>query len=335
MINFSLKKILSIFFILLFAGIIVMGLVISRNDQVFRSTNYLVDHTRDVLEKAATIFSITTDIETGTRGYVITGDSSFLEPFEKSKNIIYYQVVKLRDLCIDNPAQQRRIDSIGNLINKRVGFALQTVKMRNECGFEDAQLMISTREGKSYMDSVQTLFTQFRNDEINRLNGQKEANQRSIIAFNRASYALLIGAIILLISVALVIRYYLAARTRAEEKLLYHSYIISNASDAIIASDMNFNITVWNTAAERLYEYSKEEVLGKPAFEIVQTEHRTLSDKEGAIKKVKETGEWHGELTLITKSGKRIPILSSVSTITDRNGKTIGFISVNKNISGG
>src|SRR4030095_3049996 len=99
-------------------------------------TSQLVDHTNKVLREATETFSIIKDFESGSRGYVITGDSNYLEHYAIAKINISGHIKKLKELTTDNPSQQKRIDSLLVLIDKRITFSQQSIQLKNEKGFE-------------------------------------------------------------------------------------------------------------------------------------------------------------------------------------------------------
>ena len=61
------------------------------------------------------------------------------------------------------------------------------------------------------------------------------------------------------------------ARVKAESSKVDIKTILDNVSDAIISIDNDMKITSWNTAAESIYGFKKEEVLGKPIGEITRS----------------------------------------------------------------
>src|SRR6266852_8360806 len=98
---------------LMLAGI---GVVAYRSIGALTSTSRLVTHTHQVLEHIAEVLSLLKDAETGQRGYVITGDEAFLEPYQAGTSNVHTVVKELRDLTADNPNQQKRIDQAEPLI---------------------------------------------------------------------------------------------------------------------------------------------------------------------------------------------------------------------------
>ncbi len=119
---------------------------------------------------------------------------------------------------------------------------------------------------------------------------------------------------------------------KAEEKIIQSTYMINNATDAIIASDLNWSINSYNNAAQKIYGFEPEEVLGKIAEEVFVTEFMNGTKREFLLA-LKHNGSWNGEVLQKRKDGVKIPILSSLSINRDNEGNAIGFIAVNRDIS--
>jgi PAS domain S-box-containing protein len=88
----------------------------------------------------------------------------------------------------------------------------------------------------------------------------------------------------------------------------------------------------WNHAAERIYGWKAEEVIGKSGAEILQTEFLTISRPE-AIKQLIESGEYNAEVSQPRKDGTKIYIETRTTALRDTNGKTIGYVSINRDIT--
>ena len=103
--------------------------------------------------------------------------------------------------------------------------------------------------------------------------------------------------------------------------------VVENAHDAIIARDLKGRIIVWNEAAERLYGYSAEEMIGGSIFKIIPeekiAEHSTWI---AAAKSGQGTGPLRTER--LTRDGKRISIVISVSPVIARTGEVVGISAI-------
>src|SRR5690606_15727308 len=83
-------------------------------------------------------------------------------------------------------------------------------------------------------------------------------------------------------------------RIKADEFLRYQAYLLSNVSDAIISTDINFNIKTWNSAAEKLYGWQADEVIGKSMEQVLQTTYLHDSKERAWLALLKES-KWSEE----------------------------------------
>lgn len=99
--------------------------------------------------------------------------------------------------------------------------------------------------------------------------------------------------------------------------------IVENANDAIIARDLDSRVIAWNKAAERIYGYSAEEMIGSSIYRIVPEDR--IKEHELWIEKAKR-GKGTGPLRTLRccKNGDLIPIVITVSPIIARNGEVLG-----------
>ena len=128
------------------------------------ATSQLVNHTNNVLSEARQTLSLMKDIESGGRGYAITGDSNYLEYFTIAKDDVYNHVEKLRELTKDNTAQQIRIDFLSALIDRGIGFSLQCIQARNEKGLEASAGLMAGLRGKFYTDKIRKVTSEIQQD---------------------------------------------------------------------------------------------------------------------------------------------------------------------------
>ena len=87
-------------------------------------------HTTDVLETLQKALDAMVDQETGVRGYLITGDEKFLEPYHRGGNAYTAAIKKIKTLTSDDPAQQSRLDELNELAKKwRSGIAEREIAL--------------------------------------------------------------------------------------------------------------------------------------------------------------------------------------------------------------
>lgn len=119
---------------------------------------------------------------------------------------------------------------------------------------------------------------------------------------------------------------------KAEMVLSYQAKLLSDISDAVIATNRDMEITSWNRAATELYGWTEKEVLGKPIDSVVRTNFEK-KDQKITLEVFKSKGEWSGEVIQFNKNSEPINILSSVRSLYDSEGEFIGAVAVNKDIT--
>jgi PAS domain S-box-containing protein len=121
-------------------------------------------------------------------------------------------------------------------------------------------------------------------------------------------------------------------RKRAEQQLLFHANVVQSISDAVIATDTQYTILSWNKAAETLYGWTQEEVLGKAASDILWYEFPYNPPDEWK-EHLQTRGYWKGQVIHKRKDGTQARVMASVSQVKDSNGTIIGAVAANRDIT--
>ena len=119
---------------------------------------------------------------------------------------------------------------------------------------------------------------------------------------------------------------------RAEEQILHQARLLAQVNDAVISTDENFVLTSWNPAAERIYGWKAEEVIGKRGDQIFHTELPGKPRSE-IIQALTEKGEFSAEVIQSRRDGSRIQIEARTVALHDEHGKLTGYVSVNRDIT--
>ena len=119
---------------------------------------------------------------------------------------------------------------------------------------------------------------------------------------------------------------------RAEEVLTRQALVFENLYDALIISDPTGKIIDWNPAAERIYGFTREEVLGSTVALWLYPEDAT--DLNGRILEALERdGRWEGEIRFIRKDGRRGVAETVVVPMFDAEGRRVGALGVNRDVT--
>ncbi|MEJ5863395.1 response regulator [Pseudomonas farsensis] len=115
-----------------------------------------VEHTDRVIGNANETVKLSIDMETGMRGFLITGDERFLDPYEVAKPRIFSSLDSLRGLVIDNPQQVDRIDRLVALQRAWNEFGSEMIAQRRANG--EYQASIGNGRGKRITDEIRKEF---------------------------------------------------------------------------------------------------------------------------------------------------------------------------------
>ena len=121
-------------------------------------------------------------------------------------------------------------------------------------------------------------------------------------------------------------------RWKSEEQARYHAGLLAGISDAVLSTDIDFNIRVWNKPAEKLYGWTAEEVIGKPFPEIVNPVYAGAT-RDVAVADFFARGSWRGEAIHRRKDGEQINVLTSVALVHGPDGEPSGIVAVNRDVT--
>jgi PAS domain S-box-containing protein len=116
------------------------------------------------------------------------------------------------------------------------------------------------------------------------------------------------------------------------DDLFYYETLISCIDDLIISTDKEFKIKTWNAAAERIYELTAEEAIGRKSNELAFVQYINTTHEE-AVKKIVNENYWKGLVKIITLSGKEIILQSIITTVRDSQKRKLGYVGVSRDVT--
>ncbi|HEY9734847.1 MAG TPA: response regulator [Trichocoleus sp.] len=144
-------------------SIIGIGAYRTTKDLIINSQ--LEAHTYQVLDQLNALETALVNAETGQRGYIVTGQERYLEPYQDALAAIDQQLEALERLVSDNPTQQQRFSGIEPLVVARLDRLRQGVELRRNSGFEAAQAFTLTDEGRRLMQQIRVILAQMEEEE--------------------------------------------------------------------------------------------------------------------------------------------------------------------------
>jgi PAS domain S-box-containing protein len=137
--------------------ILAVGGIAYLNTQRLIEAHQRVIQTHEVQEKLDFILSAHLDAETGQRGFIITGEERYLEPYNAAIGRIQQNFDALADLIRDNPAQQKSLQQIREMSDAKIAELRETIQPRRESGLPGALPIFANGRGKKIMDDLRGL----------------------------------------------------------------------------------------------------------------------------------------------------------------------------------
>src|SRR6266446_8681742 len=312
-----------------------------RNTARFAEASEWRKHTYEVLRNLDETVARLVDAETGQRGYLLTGDEAYFEPYSAAIKNIDQTIGNLKSLTSDNANQQKRIQILEPLVEQKLAELQQTIDLRKNKGPTAANRVVLEGSGRQAMDQIRAVVAEMTNEEEDLLRLRtKKANE----SVKRTSRTILAGT---LVSISLLVLCFgllnreLSERKRAQETLgkseKRFSTTLSSIGDAVIATDMNGAVTFMNSVAQSLTGWSQADATGKSmdlVFDIVNKE--TRRPVENPVKKVFREGKVVGladHTILLSKDGKEFDIEDSAAPILTDAGEGFGVVLVFRDIT--
>jgi len=167
---------------------LVTGYTASQNIISLRDGAKHMERTHVVLSSLKNILSYVKDVETGQRGFIITGDEKYLQPYHLGRSSLQAELDKVREFVRDSPVQRDLLIQVEAKVKAKLAELDETILLRRENGFDAARAVVATDRGKQAMESLRADLSDMEREESRlrekRINEMGEANRQ---AFNSAT----------------------------------------------------------------------------------------------------------------------------------------------------
>ncbi len=326
---------------------VVVAIIVANTALSYRNTVQLfaaaegVAHSEQVQSALEQVLTSAAEAETGQRGYIITGNERYLDPFKSAEQRIDAEVSSLAQLTRDNGDQEAEVPRLQRFIVQKLDEMRLTIAVRKENGDDAARALVLTDRGRVAMDSLHAV--------VDRM----ESRERATIAEKTADYkhsrdwalsaGLAAGLTALVLVTAFVTLQQRSFRSRAvaadelfEQKELFRTTLAS-IGDAVISTDRGARVTFLNPVAEQLTGWRSSEAEGEPlasVFEIVNEETRAPVQNP-ALRALRDGSvvALQNHTVLVAKSGAETPIDDSAAPIRDAHGMMTGAVLIFRDIT--
>jgi PAS domain S-box-containing protein len=323
-------------FSLLLILLIVNGVITRRQLGVQVGDQVWVTHTQQVLFEVSQTESLLKDAETGQRGFLYTGDSKYLAPYDLAVDQVAGHIDRLAELTADNPREQARISELRGLVAAKLSELGQTISYYRAGQPEEAKALVVSDHGRVLMDRIRTLTDEMVQEEDSLWAARSATYEKSVrvtiaciyLASGLAAVGLGFLAYFILHAINLRERH---ARQLAEREEWFR-VTLTSLGDAVIATDEQGQVTFLNTVAEELMGVKVEQAKGRAITEVFRIfNESTLLPVENPVKIVMELGRIVGlaNHTVLERSdGVMIPIEDSAAPIRDDRERLVGVVLV-------
>jgi PAS domain S-box-containing protein len=246
--------------------LVIAGIGVWTLRQVAES-DFWVDHTREVISTNQRLLSDVKDAESAERGYIITGDQGYLDPYRSASADIPPRVEKLLQLTADNPTQQRRIKNLQGLVEKRMAVFNDALRQRSESGFTAAEAVVIPGQGRTVMKQIRAASEEIGAEEEKLLQERMHTRQARLrngfIAGLIAALVALVGLIFAPIDVRRAVSQRNAAEQEKAESEATARALFEAAAQAILVVDQSGRIVMANPSTEKMLGYTQNELIGQ------------------------------------------------------------------------
>jgi len=160
-----------------------------------------VEHTHQVLDASESLLGHLVDAETGQRGYLLTGDRSYLAPYDTGLAAGDRDYARLLELTADNPLQRQRLAVVRLDIDQRTQVLVQSIQLHDSGRQEAALTLIRSGRGKQLIDQIRQQLREFSAEENQllkmRQQGYDSARERAEFGSEFATLLIILCALLL------------------------------------------------------------------------------------------------------------------------------------------
>ena len=239
-----------------------------------------VTHTHEVISALYKLRATIDEAEAGQRGYLVTNDLNYLEPYNEAKSKVEDLVEHLIALTVDNPQKTNQFKVLRQLIKSKIDLLEELIQIQRKTGFEAARARVISDGGSAQMENIRNKIAELVEDENILL---RERTEKAEEQLRRASNQLLmftVAAAIFQSILAILGAVSLKSRQRALAKL---KAVLNSMDEGLIQTDSSGNVTYINPAAERMLALTKQKARGLALSEVFKIVDDTEDKSEPEI----------------------------------------------------
>jgi methyl-accepting chemotaxis protein len=265
--------------------LLAIGGVSYDNTSKLIETRQRVTHTNDVLTALDHLIAGLIDAETGQRGFLLTHEDTYLEPYRSALASLQLLSLELDRLVMDSPKQQARALALKPSIRAKLDELDETIRVARDNGNAASLEIVRSGRGKKYMDDIRAVVRDMRGDEFASLRqADIDARERADLTFHSITYGTGLAALMLSLIGFLV--------TRSVTTPLRETIASLSASSSEILAGTSQQATGAQEQAAAIAE-------------TVATVDEVVQTSDQAAQRAKGVSESAGRTVELSKSGRK------------------------------
>jgi PAS domain S-box-containing protein len=332
----------------LWLGIVLLLIVLAVNGYVtflsfqrVNKDNGVVEHSQRVLLETERLKSLIVDAETGQRGYLITGDEHYLEPYNRAVQQVGGQLDRVASLTTDVALQRNQVQQLRDQCDAKLQELAETIALARSGQTDAAKARVLSNVGKNLMDDVRTSIAEIEGlerglhaDRVSEMKAStRSARSAFVIATSIAAAALLVFGGLL----AREMRNADAAAAAVLEQKKWLDTTLRSIGDAVLATDTSGRVVFLNEVAATLTGYTSKQARGQPLAQVFAIFNEvTREPAEDPVAKVIYTGAVVGlaNHTILRRAdATEVAIDDSAAPIRNAQGDLIGVVVVFRDVT--
>ncbi len=323
------------------AALVVFGWIVYTDSRSVVEEARWVDRTLRGMVRLERAASALKDLESGERGYLLSGNANYLRPYEEARSQVQGHLDALRRVTVDNPEQRQRLEEFQDLAGQKLEELAATIRLYDSGDTAGALRAVESGAGNTVMERIRRLVDSMRDEETRRLADRQRQAAAAVQEMNRAIVAGMLVFIALLAAFLALVRRDLLGRQRAEmearETGERYRTTLSSIGDAVLTSDAEGRVRFLNGVAQRLTGWTSADATGRPVEEVFDIHNeRTREPVESPVRRVLREGAVVGlanHTVLRSRGGREVPIADSGAPIRDAQGRIVGVVLVFRDVS--
>src|SRR5688572_14381017 len=309
--------------------LIVAGVIAHRSVQLLADTSDEILRSKELERSLERLLSSVRDVETGQRGYLLTGTEVYLFPYNEALRQIEGRLHTLEERVQARDGSLEELQVLSGLVRSKLDEAARTLELARSGRRVEALALVNTDQGKAAMEALRTMIAErvlVEQRNVQRLMTLERAARQATL---RSSISVSALAVFLMIVLFYVVRRDSARLRLSEERL---ATTLRSIGDAVIATDAQGIVTMINPVAEKLTGWRQAQARGKPLDEVFRiVNEKTRVPLESPVAKVLRQGGVVGlanHTVLLHTAGHETAIEDSGAPICDDSGTVTGVVLV-------